>query len=468
MTARVARRLTTTGAVLALAAGLLATSGAAAQAAVVGGESAGDSLFPTIGNTGYRVGHYDIRLDYRAATGRIRATTAITARASKALSRYSFDLEGLRVRSVRVDGRSATFSRHDDKLVVTPAVPVTGRFTTVVQYAGKPVTHRDPDGAEDGWIPSKDGGATVLSEPVGAATWFPNNNTPRDKATFSVRVTAPSTYKVAGNGDLAGRRTQAGRTTWHWSQRRQMATYLAMISIGKYQLFHSTMRSTTGRRLPVWSFISPDLGPLKAQRALVPKIVRFEERRYGAYPFTSVGIVVKKLNVGYALETQNRPVFDQKPDTLTLVHELAHQWYGDSVTLRDWQDIWLHEGFATYTEDLWRAAHGSKTTEQLFRKRYDSHPAGDGLWSPAPARFSNPADLFGEPVYTRGGMTLQVLRHRIGSQDFFTVLRRWARQHAYANGTTPQFIALAEQLSGKDLGTLFDDWLYKAERPSGY
>src|SRR3954471_15717892 len=345
MTHPVTRRLTTIGSVLALAVGVLATSGARADAAVVGGESAGDSLFPTIGNTGYRVSHYDIRLDYRAATGRIRATTRVAARASDVLARYSFDLEGLRVRSVRVDGRPATFRRHDDKLVVTPAVPVRGRFTTVVRYRGKPVTHRDPDGAKDGWVPSKDGGATVLSEPVGAATWFPNNNTPRDKATFSVRVTAPSAYKVAGNGDLTGRRRHDGRTTWHWSQRRQMATYLAMISIGKYRLFHSTMRTTTGRRLPVWSFILPDLGTLRAQRRLVPRIVRFEERRFGAYPFSSVGIVVKRINVGYALETQNRPFFDGKPDRLTLVHELAHQWYGDSVTLRDWQDIWLHEGF---------------------------------------------------------------------------------------------------------------------------
>jgi aminopeptidase N len=461
------RRVTTTGAALALTLGLLAGV-APADAAGTGGESSGDSLFPTIGNTGYRVSHYDIRLGYRPATGRIRATTRIVARASEALSRYSLDLEGLHVRSVRVDGRRATFRRHDDKLVVTPAVPVAGRFTTVVRYAGKPVTHRDPDGAKDGWVPSKDGGATVLSEPVGAATWFPNNNTPRDKATFSVRVTAPSSYKVAGNGDLVGRRSHHGRTTWHWSQRRQMATYLAMISIGRYQLFHSTMRTTTGRRLPVWSFISPDLGPMKKARALVPRIVRFEERRFGSYPFTSVGIVVKKINVGYALETQNRPFFDQKPDTLTLVHELAHQWYGDSVTLRDWQDIWLHEGFATYTEDLWTAAHGNKTTEQLFRRRYDSTPPDDELWSPAPARFSDPADLFGDPVYTRGGMTLQVLRDRIGSRDFFTVLRRWAHQHAHRNGSTPQLIALAERVSGQDLGTLFDDWLFTAEKPTGY
>ena len=209
------------GAALAVTGGLLGTvaptadatadaaADAAVHAAVVGGESSGDSLFPTIGNTGYRVGHYDIRLHY-LSSGAIRATTRIAARAPERLSRFSLDLEGLDVHGVRVDGRPATYSRHGHKLVVTPVSPVVGRFSTVVRYGGKRVTHTDPDGAADGWIPTKDGGATVLSEPVGAVTWFPDNNTPRDKATFSVRVTAPSEFKVAGNGDLVGRRAHGG------------------------------------------------------------------------------------------------------------------------------------------------------------------------------------------------------------------------------------------------------------------
>ncbi len=466
-------RPATRAAALLAAAGLVAGGGvlagpvAAAQAPRPGGQSAGDSLFPRQGNSGYDVRHYGIRLSY-ASTGRIWASTRIVSRAQHRLSSFSLDLEGLTVRRVTVDGRAAAYARHGTKLVVTPARPVGGRFTTVVRYGGRPVTHIDPDGAEDGWVPTDDGGATVVSEPVGAMTWFPNNNTPRDKATFTVKVSAPKGFAIAGNGDLARRHTGAARTTWTWVQRRQMATYLAMISIGRYDVHRSTMRTTTGRRIPVWSFVAPKYGSLASARALVPRVVRFEERRFGRYPFTSTGIVVQDLGVGYALETQNRPVFDGRPDTLTIVHELAHQWYGDSVTPKDWQDIWLNEGFATYAEDLWDAAHGGPSTAAAFRARYRGHPASSSLWSPAPARFSDPADLFGEPVYLRGGMTLQALRAKIGSRDLFRLLRRWARVHREGTVTTPQFVRMAHRVSHERVRPLLHDWLVEARRPSGY
>jgi aminopeptidase N len=432
-----------------------------------GGQSAGDSLFPTIGNTGYYVRNYAISLHYAASTRSITARTVVTARAPRPLSSFSLDLQGLTVDRTWVDGRPATFTRHGHKLVVTPARPVSGVFRTTVSYHGAPVTHIDPDGSKDGWIPTSDG-ATVVSEPVGAMTWFPNNNTPRDKATYTVRVTAPSSRAVAGNGDLRSRRTHRGRTTWTWVQPRQMATYLAMISIGRYHVYHSVMTTATGRRLPVWSFVQPRLGSLAGLRTQLPRIIRFEERRFGRYPLTSVGMVVKDLGVGYALETQNRPVFDGTPDTSTLVHELAHQWYGDSVTPRVWEDVWLNEGFATYAEALWSAAHGGPSTREAFHRTYDQHGSSSGFWRPAPARFSDPSDLFGSPVYDRGSMTLEALRERIGSRDFFALLRRWATVSAGRSVDTRQLVALAERISHRDLDAFFDTWLYVAKKPAGF
>jgi len=384
------------------------------------------------------------------------------------LTSFSLDLEGLTVDSVRVNGDAADFSRRDNKLIIKPSKVLDGRFSATIRYHGKPVTHIDPDGSEDGWKPTAGGGATVLSEPVGAMTWFPNNNTPRDKATFDMRITVPSKFEVAGGGDLRSVRKHDGKETWRWQQPCQQATYLAMISIANYDVYHSTMTTTTGRKLPIWSFIQPELGSLAEARALIPKVIRFEERRVGPYPFNSAGIVVKNVGVDYSLETQNRPVFDgaDAADDLTIVHEFAHQWYGDSVSLKNWVDIWLNEGFATHAEGLWTAAHGGPSHAEQFQTEYDSHPALDPLWTPAPAAFDDPADLFGSQGYLRGNMTLEALRQKVGSHDFCVILPTWAEQHKYGNVTTAQFIRLSERVSGQDLDAFFKAWLYTPEKPA--
>jgi aminopeptidase N len=427
-----------------------------------------DSLFPEVGSSRYNVKHYAIKLTYQTS-GEIKAKTTLIAKTKGPLTSFSLDLEGLTVDKVKVNGHKADFSRRDNKLIIKPSKVLNGRFSATIKYHGKPVTHIDPDGSSEGWIPTDDG-ATTLNEPVGAMTWFPNNNTPRDKATFDMKITVPSKLEVAGSGDPASVRRHDGQETWRWVQPKQQATYLAMISIGNYDVYRSTMTTTTGRRIPIWSFIEPKLGTQAAARALIPKAIRFAERRFGPYPFNSAGIVVKDTDVGYALETQNRPVFDndegETVDDLTNVHEWAHQWYGNSVTLSDWRDIWLNEGFAGYAEWLWDAAHGGPSTAAKFQQEYDDHPASDDLWLLPPAALQEPADLFDSRIYLRGRMTLEALRQEVGSHDFFVILRRWAQQNEYGNVTTADFIALSERVSGKDLDAFFHAWLEVAERPA--
>ena len=425
-----------------------------------------DSLFPEVGSSRYNVKHYAIKLSYQTS-GEIKAKTTVIAKTRKSLKSFSLDLEGLTVDAVKVNGHSADFSRRDNKLIITPSKVLDGRFSVTIKYHGKPVTHIDPDGAKDGWIPTSDGGVVVLSEPVGAMTWFPNNNTPRDKATFDMKITVPAELEVAGSGDLRSVRKHDDQETWRWVQPKQQATYLAMISIDNFDVYRSTMTTTTGRKLPIWSFIEPELGTQAAARALIPKIIRSQERKFGPYPFNSAGIVVKDSDVGYALETQNRPVFDIDPgatvDDLTNVHEWAHQWYGNSVTLSDWGDIWLNEGFAAYAEWLWDAAHGGPSTAEAFQAAYDDP---DTVWSPAPAALKDPADLFGQQSYLRGAMTLEALRQKVGSHDFFVILRRWAQDNEYGNVSTRKFIALSERVSGENLDAFFKAWLYTEGRPA--
>lgn len=473
---RIRRRALPIGLLAALVAaplGLVTAPAAAAPVAVapaLAPARAGspvDSLFPEVGHSEYDVLHYRVALTYLVTNGSIRARTTIKAKTDRRLTAFALDLEGLQVDEVRVNGRAARYERDGTTLTVSPTKAVRGTFTTTVSYHGRPTTHIDPDGAADGWIPTRDG-ATTLNEPVGAMTWFPNNNTPRDKATFDIAVTVPAALEVASNGVLKSRTTTGTRTTWNWQQRRPMATYLSMISIGDYDVYRSSMRLRSGKKLPIWSFIQPSLGSLAEERALVPKIIRFYEQRYGRYPFDSAGIVVKDLGVGYALETQDRPVFDGKPDPGTVAHEFAHQWFGDSVTPKDWGDIWLNEGFATYAEWVWSATQGGDSPRQIFDETYAENAADSDLWSPAPADLGDGANLFSEPVYTRGAMTLEALRRKIGNRDLNTILRRWATTKRYGNGTTRQFIRLAEDVSGRELDPFFRTWLYTPTKPAGY
>jgi aminopeptidase N len=446
-------------AALALTAALLPAGSASA--------TVGDTLFPQQGNPGYQVRHYDVDLTYAPDTNRLRAETAIRARAFARLTSFHLDLEGLKVQGITVDGVGATWTRSGHELVVTPATPVAaGRFAVVVTYRGTPREHTDPDSSTEGWVRTADG-ATALGEPVGTMTWVPSDNTPGDKATWTFDVTVPDGYEAAANGDLVSHHSDGTRTTWRWVQTVPMATYLATVSIGQFDVTESSFTSTTGREIRVWSFVDPTLASTADVQALLPKVIRFEERKFGPYPVSSAGMIVDDADVGYALETQDRPFYPFGLGTGVLVHETAHQWYGDSVTLTDWHDIWLAEGFATYAEWLWSGAHGGDRPSAHFNALY-ARPASAALWRPAPVKFTDPADLFGAPGYLRGAMTLQALRERVGGHDFFRILRRWAADHQHGNVRTRQLEALAEKVSGKRLDGLFDDWLRLDGKPRGY
>ncbi|WP_134740282.1 M1 family metallopeptidase [Nocardioides sp. 503] len=425
-----------------------------------------DTLFPRLGDRSYDAVHYDVRLRYDPTTNRLRARTRLDASAPTRLTSFRLDLVGMRVTSVRVGGSRARWRRSGQHLVVTPRRPVQGRFSVAVAYRGVPRTYRDPDGSREGWVRTPDG-AVALGEPVGTMTWIPSDNTPGDKATYRYRVTVPRGTTAVANGDLQGRRNHGRSTTWTWRARDPMATYLATVAIGRFTAHHSQVTSVTGRRIPVWTFADRKRDVPRSIRRALPRVLRFEERLFGPYPFTSTGLLVDDADVGYALETQTRPFFPYSVDEVTLVHEMAHQWYGDSVTVGDWHDLWLAEGFATYAEWLWEARKGGTTPAQQFDSLY-ARPASARLWSPAPTEFTDSRDLFGDPVYLRGAMTLQALRERIGDADFFAVLKAWARTYRHGTATTADLVAVAEEVSGQQLDQLFADWLELDGRPTGY
>ncbi|SCF13846.1 Peptidase family M1 [Micromonospora viridifaciens] len=444
----------------------LAAPATAAPGSTVGADSLGDPYFPRQGNGGYDVRHYDIAFTYDPGTRQMTATATITAVATQDLSRFSLDFMGPTVSAVTVNAVAATFSRDDDKLFVTPkSLLRDGRtFTVAISYAGEPGPMYDPDGSIEGWVPTDDG-AFVVGEPQGSATWFPGNNHPTDKATFTFRATVPDGTTAVGNGTLASQSTHSGWTTFVWESREPMATYLATVTIGKFVV----SESTTAGGVPVYTAVDPRLAKRAAPMlAEIPDIVGFFSTVFGPYPFSSTGAVVDYApEVGYALETQTRPVFCDVPSDAigTIAHELAHMWFGDSVSLTRWSDIWLNEGFATYAEWLWSEHTGGPTAQKLFERRYapDKKPFWDVL-------LADPGvlDMFSYPPYDRGAMTLHALRVKVGDEVFFRILKEWARSYRFGNATSADFIRLAERESQQTLGPFFDAWLYRTGKPTSW
>jgi aminopeptidase N len=458
-----------------LPAAIPASAGAARNCA--GASGIGDTYYPTYGNGGYDVSRYKLKVAYDPATDRLDGKATLLARSTQRLCSFNLDFVGMDLHRVKVDGERAGWSRTDHELTVVPRddVKKNKAFRVTATYDGVPQEFAIPGtDLRTGFMATPEG-ATVAGQPEVAAGWYPVNDHPLDKASYAFDVTVPKGYEVVANGFLRGFKKKGKQVTWSWRANEPMASYLATIDIGHWDTTEGTHAG-----LPGYDAISSAItGGLRAQieesRARQGEILDMLSNAFGPYPFKTVGMIVPNQDdLGFALETQTRPVYSKlfwlddegNPvnDDGVVVHELAHQWYGDDVAVGRWQDIWLNEGFATYAEWLWEEHIGGATPAETFRATYDSIPADDPFWQVVVA---DPGieDLFGDSQYVRGAMTLQALRERVGDDAFFAIIRAWHASKSGGNGTTPQFIALAEQVSGQQLDDLFNAWLFTAGRP---
>jgi aminopeptidase N len=442
-----------------------------------GAPGVGDVYYPLAGNGGYDVGHYDITGSYDPATDVWSATTVISATATADLYRFDLDFDGMTISGMVVNGKRAAFSRDGAELVVVPQHKLRSGdpIEITATYSGIPKEFVIPLAGFDlrtGFMATDDG-ATVAGQPDVAAGWFPVNDHPRDKAAYDFHITVPAGLGVVANGFLVATTTTAGSTRFDWHAPEPMASYLATIDIGEWDV----RAWTTASGLPVYDAVDPDLvadpelGPaIDSSLARQGEIVDVLSSAFGPYPFSTVGAIVDdQPDLFFALETQTRPVYSRYfwPDggDSVIAHELAHQWYGDHVALEQWQDIWLNEGWATYAEWIWGEYEGFFTPRDAFDFYYAFWADDDPFWSFIVAQPPHD-DLFGNPVYYRGAMTLQALRNRVGDDAFWRIARTWVQEQGGGTGTTAEFIDLSERISGSQLDDLFDAWLFTGSKPA--
>ena len=440
-----------------------------------GAPGVGDPYFPLEGNGGYDAQHYDLALSYDPASDRLDGVATITARALKDLSSLDLDFQQLAVRWVAVDGRRAEFTRDGQELRITPRKHLRrhARFRVSVAYGGVPETIVGSPivfGSPYGFLHTDDGNF-IGAEPNAASTWFPSNDHPSDKATYVFRITVPEGVSAVANGRLAWSRTRAGKSTFVWYEDSPMATYLATFDTGRWIIKNG--RTPSG--VPETVAVDPALPDPQPGVSAVDfffdtsaEAVDFESQYFGRYPFSSTGAIADNATyqgtpLGFSLETQTKPVYSAVRSTSTIAHELAHQWFGDSVSVATWDNIWLNEGFATFTQYLWDEHEGVRTAHEAFVRDFDRFD--DAFWQVIVADPQRDT-MFATAVYRRGAMTLQALREKIGDEDFFRILKTWARTHRHGNATTRQFTALAERISGRDLDAFFRVWLYTAGKPT--
>ncbi|GGM98108.1 peptidase [Lentzea pudingi] len=425
------------------------------QAAVEAGAGAGDAYYPTDGNSGYDVTLYDLAITYDPGSKKLDGVASVTATASADLARFNLDLEGLKVSEVKVAGQPAKFVQEGDhELVITPAAPLAkGKpFTAVITYGGQPTTIDDASLGRSGWQISSTGGAFAAGQPHSATTWFPANDTPRDKAALKVAARVPDGWTAISNG-LEGPATRdGGWTTFTWSEETPLATYLATVAIDKFEVVRSKLPNGT----PVVDAYAPGTSAAKKPiQSQGPEVLAYLETKFGPYPQRAAGSIWVADQIGFSLETQTRPIYAAWADLETVVHENAHQWFGDSVSIENWADICLNECLASYAQWLW-LEHEGTDLDQRYRDQVEQRRERSSFWAPKLYDMGRGNEFRG--VYDKGLMGMHALRKQVGDDVFFKALQSWLVKHRDSNASWPEFEEHFKQASGQPLDPFFKAW----------
>jgi len=440
----------------------------------------GDKYFPLLGNEGYDALHYHLDITPDFDTETLNATVEIEMQATQDLAEFNLDFWGYTITDLKIEGHSVRYERDQGELIITPngRIAKGDTFEVTVAYNGQPgegipdeMIYGDPELLlSAGWV-FHEGGSFVVSEPYGASFWYPVNDHPRDKATYSFSITVPEPYVVATNGELVEVTNDNGMLTYKSVSNDGTASYLVTVHTGDLILDETRAEG----QVPVRDyFASRYFDTARLIFEDTSEMIAFYESIIGEYPFDVYGCVVLDFDLPFALETQTLTTYgtwileeDPVRTDIILAHELVHEWFGNSVSLARWQDIWLNEGFATYLSLMWAAEiYGDNVTQSLLNEWY-YRISDPGFLNTAPDAIGDPTpeNLFHEAVYLRGALTLHALRQQVDDEVFFEIIRTYFQRFKDGNATIEAYIALANEVSGEDLTDLFDAWLYQKAVP---
>lgn len=431
-----------------------------------------DPYLPGHGDRSWSARSYDLDLAYKLEGNRLDGEARIEVEVLEATDRLVLDLAHLDVAKVSVDGkRPAKFTQRRHRLVVTLREEAAAGtvLALAVKYAGHPRPLVEKHHGDAGWEELSDG-VIVAGQPHGAPTWFPCNDRPDDKATYRITVTTAAGYTVVSNGLLEARRRRGSSESWTYVMDSPMATYLATVQVGRYEIVeHGT---SGGGSVPLVSAVpqGADGGEeYDAGFGRQAEMLAFFERWFGPYPFASYAAVVTGDDLEIPLESQSLSTFGTNfvssdwEQVRLVAHELAHQWFGNVVTLARWQDIWLHEGFACYSEWLWSEESGGRSADAWARRH---HERLAGLDQDVLLADPGPELMFDDRVYKRGALALHAVRLTIGDDAFADLLSAWVAEHRHASVTTEDFLVFADARTGEDVSGLLEPWLRDEALPA--
>ncbi len=432
-----------------------------------------DSYYPAKGDPSVDALRYALRLRWEPGKRMLHGQATIRLRAAQRATAIRLDLSHrLRVTRVHVDGRRTAFAHNANHLAVRRPLRRGQRHSVRVQYRGTPGPVSAPGSRGDahrvGLRIMGNNQLRTMQEPFGAFTWYPVNDQPSDKALYDVRITAPKNWVGVSNGRLVARKTTRRATVTRWTHGAPMASYLTTLAVGPYRRY----RDTGPHRLPVTYWVPRSRPRLVRSLRMVPAAVRWLERRLGRFPFDRIGVVV--VPGPSAMETQTMITLGAEEYwaglarvRAVMVHELAHQWYGDTVTPTDWRDLWMNEGMATYLHYRWVAARADNP-QRRWRQIVGQWQRDDQFYRDAygpPGRYKR-QEFASSNVYYPVALMWDRLRRRLGNRQFNHIVRAWPQTHRNSNATRDEMIDWIEGRTGRELSRFFDSWLMSRRSPA--